>query len=173
VSDEVSTALSALSSAFGSLGRIIVCLDRDFRIVYASEALQDLIGGAASGWTPGIPIGELLDADLFAEGGTIREALVAGERREGWRAFLRGHDGPRLISLSAAPLRGTTPFQGTVAYLVVLRPADPAAGEADQIRAALESARWRRDVAAASLHMSRTTLWRKMREYGLLRSASS
>ncbi len=39
--------------------------------------------------------------------------------------------------------------------------------EVRRIRAALESARYRRDEAARILGMSRTTLWRKMREYGL------
>jgi len=45
--------------------------------------------------------------------------------------------------------------------------------EAERIRAALESAQWRRDVAATKLHMSRSTLWRKMREYGLLQDVSN
>jgi PAS domain S-box-containing protein len=40
-------------------------------------------------------------------------------------------------------------------------------GEANRIRRALETARYRRSDAARSLGMSRTTLWRKMREYGL------
>jgi PAS domain S-box-containing protein len=42
---------------------------------------------------------------------------------------------------------------------------DPA--EAQRIRRALEEARYRRGEAAASLGISRTTLWRKMREYRL------
>ena len=36
------------------------------------------------------------------------------------------------------------------------------------IRAALDANQWRRSDAAAALGMSRTTLWRKMREHGLL-----
>ena len=36
-----------------------------------------------------------------------------------------------------------------------------------EARAALEHARWRRDDAARALGMSRTTLWRKMKEYRL------
>ncbi len=39
--------------------------------------------------------------------------------------------------------------------------------EAAQIRDALERARYRRTEAARILGISRTTLWRKMREYGL------
>jgi transcriptional regulator with PAS, ATPase and Fis domain len=47
----------------------------------------------------------------------------------------------------------------------VVRSADP--NEAAQIRAALEEHRWRRDEAARALGISRTTLWRKIREYRL------
>ena len=39
--------------------------------------------------------------------------------------------------------------------------------ERERIRAALERTRYRRQDAARLLDMSRTTLWRKMREYGL------
>jgi len=37
----------------------------------------------------------------------------------------------------------------------------------DDIREALEQNRWRRKAAARALGISRTTLWRKMREAGL------
>jgi len=43
----------------------------------------------------------------------------------------------------------------------------PAPDERERLRAALESHHWRRDEAAAALGMSRTTLWRKMRELDL------
>jgi transcriptional regulator with GAF, ATPase, and Fis domain len=42
-----------------------------------------------------------------------------------------------------------------------------AADEAPRIRAALEANKWNRADAASALGMSRTTLWRKMRELGL------
>lgn len=40
-------------------------------------------------------------------------------------------------------------------------------GDRERLRAALEAHRWRRDETAEALGMSRTTLWRKMRELGL------
>jgi len=47
-------------------------------------------------------------------------------------------------------------------------PPDPVtASEVARIRRALEASRYRRSEAARRLGMSRTTLWRKMREYGL------
>lgn len=42
------------------------------------------------------------------------------------------------------------------------------AAEGLRVRNALEAARWRREEAARMLGISRTTLWRKMREHGLL-----
>ena len=44
---------------------------------------------------------------------------------------------------------------------------DSPASELERIRNALDAHQWRRTEAAAALGMSRTTLWRKMREYGL------
>ena len=44
-----------------------------------------------------------------------------------------------------------------------------AAGERDRILFALEANRWRRGDAAAELNIDRTTLWRKMKKYGIAR----
>ena len=41
-------------------------------------------------------------------------------------------------------------------------------GELQQIRAALDTHHWNREATARSLGMSRTTLWRKMRELRLV-----
>ena len=43
----------------------------------------------------------------------------------------------------------------------------PPSAEREHLRAALEVCHWRRAAAARQLGMSRTTLWRKMRELGL------
>ena len=47
------------------------------------------------------------------------------------------------------------------------RRAEADAVDAARIRGALEACRWRRHEAARVLGMSRTTLWRRMRELGL------
>jgi len=46
------------------------------------------------------------------------------------------------------------------------RRADADAVDAARIHGALEACRWRRNEAARVLGMSRTTLWRRMRELG-------
>ena len=64
-------------------------------------------------------------------------------------------DLPELSGGSAAP---ATPAAATP-------PADRA--EADLLRAVLDAHHWRRGDAARALGISRSTLWRRMREAGL------
>jgi transcriptional regulator with GAF, ATPase, and Fis domain len=126
-------AFSAVNAAFGSLGRICMALDADFRIRYASELLASLLGAEAAAQVRGLSIESLLGAELFGLDGPLRQALLAGEKREGWRAVLNVANGPaRLMSVSAAPLLhdrlGVCDPAAT--YLVVLRPADESTVEA-------------------------------------------
>ena len=55
-----------------------------------------------------------------------------------------------------------------IAHHVVDASAKSIQSEPERLRAALESHRWRREETARALGMSRATLWRRMREYGLL-----
>ena len=126
-------AFSAVNAAFGSLGRVCMALDEQFRVRYASELLDTLIGQAAAVAARNQPVEALLGAELFGVDGPLRQALLAGEKREGWRAVLQGPHGPaRLMSVSAAPLlrdrHGVCDPEAR--YLVVLRPADEATEEA-------------------------------------------
>jgi transcriptional regulator with GAF, ATPase, and Fis domain len=57
----------------------------------------------------------------------LRSALLAGERREGWRALVAGRDGDqRLVALSAAPIcpPPEAACDPRVAFAVILRPAE-------------------------------------------------
>ena len=130
-------AIEGVSAAFASLGRVFLCVDAGFHVLHASSLLDRLIGRGASEAARGRPVAELLGAELFGPSGTLRQLLLAGERREGWRSMLAvGESKPRLVSLTAAPFHSDpgTVCDPRVAYIVVLRPA-----EEDQAAAGAES----------------------------------
>ena len=123
----------AMGSAFAALGRSLVCLGPDFGVLHASATLEDLIGREAASALPGRPAAALLGEELFGPGGTMRQALLAGSRQEGWRATLRGADGAPLdVSVTAAPIRHSSGSfcDPRVNWIVVLRPGadDPSTG---------------------------------------------
>ena len=130
-------AIEGVSAAFASLGRVFLCLDAGFDVLHASALLDRLMGRGASEAARGRPAAELLGADLFGPAGTLRQLLLAGERREGWRSMLTvSGTKPRLVSLTAAPFHSDpgTVCDPRVSYIVVLRPA-----EEDQVRVGAES----------------------------------
>ena len=69
-----------------------------------------------------------------------------------------------MLALALPPAPTAAPPPGSA------HPPPDAAGSAERQRllAALDTHRWRRDETAVALGTSRTTLWRKMREHGLL-----
>ena len=78
------------------------------------------------------------------------------------------------IEYAVAVVKGQTIHEEDLPIEVVARreviqsaPAAPPAGESAALRAVLEANQWNRQRAAAALGISRTTLWRKMRELGL------
>ncbi len=119
-------AFAAVTAAFASLGRVCMALDAGFRIRHVSPRLDDLLGAGAAARNEGRPVEDLLGQELFGVAGPMRSALAAGERREGWRAWVKAvPEGSRLVSVSAAPLiHATRACDPEAAYLVVLRPAD-------------------------------------------------
>jgi transcriptional regulator with GAF, ATPase, and Fis domain len=126
--------LIAVGTVFESLGRALVCLGPDFRAVHASQGLEALVGRGAREAILGRPVESFLGEDLFGQGGPLRRALEAGERREGRGAVLRLPDlPPRPVSLSVAPLISIDPTicDPRVAFFVMLRPGEDeeAAGE--------------------------------------------
>ncbi len=87
-----------------SMGRAFIELDADFHILRASSSVTELTDQPADQLT-GRSAAALLGDDLFAPGSPFRAALLAGERREGWRASITDHeDNVRLLSVSGAPL---------------------------------------------------------------------
>ena len=123
--NDIDAGLHALSTAFGALGRIVLCIGRDFSVVHVSGSAEELFGPEVEHWV-GQGLGEILGEELFGPSGEVRKALEKGRRREGWRAYMKGPDGEsHLVSISAAPLRDTDGNQcdPRIAYLVVARPA--------------------------------------------------
>ena len=131
-------ALIAVSAVVESFGRLLICIDRDFRIVHTSTELAGMVGADAVQSLPGRAVAELLGSELFAADGALRDALERGERREGWRASLALPDGTtRLVSCTAAPFKhdGHGICDTSVAYVIMLRPAedDPSTGTASPV----------------------------------------
>jgi DNA-binding NtrC family response regulator len=126
----LSAALSGVSAAFASLGRVFFCVDAGFHVLHASSLLDRLLGQGAARAAAGRPLADLLGSELFGSAGTLRQLLLAGERREGWRSMLSVPGAaPRLVSVTAAPFHSDPAgvCDPRVAYVVVLRP-----GEEDQ-----------------------------------------
>jgi DNA-binding NtrC family response regulator len=123
----LAAALAAVSSAFASLGRVFFCVDAAFHVLHASSQLDRLVGPGAAERVKSRPLQDLLGADLFGPSGTLRQLLLAGERREGWRSSLAVPGSvPRLFSVTAAPFCAEpgAVCDPRVAYVVVLRPAE-------------------------------------------------
>lgn len=125
-SDVGRVTFAAVSNVFTSLGRYLLCLDESLRVVHASAGMRDLFGGDSIGSLEGRPVADLLGKDLFGAGAPLREALLAGERREGWRALLQTTYGIRPLSITAAPLLPdpTGSCDSRVKYVVVVLPAE-------------------------------------------------
>ncbi|HVR38321.1 MAG TPA: sigma-54 dependent transcriptional regulator, partial [Thermoanaerobaculia bacterium] len=109
----------AVDAVFASLGRYLLCLDELFRVVHASPGLREAIDGDAIGPLEGRPVADILGRELFGPGAPLREALVAGERGEGWRALLATSHGIRPMAITAAAFKGDV-----VRFIIVLRSAE-------------------------------------------------
>jgi two-component system, NtrC family, response regulator AtoC len=129
-------AWQGVSAAFAALGRVFICLDAEYRIIHASQMLDDVLGPGSACRAEGRPVEDLLGRDLFGRDGVLRGALDAGERREGWRARLcLDESEPRVVSTSVAPFPRHlfTACDSQVKAIVVVRAADDSletAGEA-------------------------------------------
>jgi len=120
-------ALHGITRALASVGRAFICLDPSLTILHASHLLDQFLGDGACKDLCGRPVEELLGTELFGPRGPLRQALLDGQKREGWRATLKFNgSAPRLVSLTTAPLipDDTNICDPKVRYLVLLRPAD-------------------------------------------------
>src|SRR5215208_3275612 len=83
---EEERAFSAVNAAFGSLGRACMALDGDFRVRHASGLFDTLLGPGTAARLRGTPVEAILGSEMFGPEGPLRQSLIAGETREGWRA---------------------------------------------------------------------------------------
>ena len=143
----------AVSSTLESLGKVVAFLDDEFRVLDASPALYGLLG------TPeleGRLLGDLLDAEALID------AMRAGRRCERQCATRSG----QMLRVTGARLADRL-FETDARYVICVD-VETEAGEAERIVRALEANRWRRSAAARALGISRATLWRRMRDFGML-----
>ena len=120
-------ALHGITWALASVGRAFICLDPEFKILHASHLLDRFLGEGASKALCGRPVEELLGAELFGPRGPLKQALLDGQMREGWRATLAfGGVSPRLVSVTTAPMMSDSSeiCDPQVRYIILLRPAD-------------------------------------------------
>jgi len=120
-------AWQGVSAAFAALGRAFLCLDDRLTVLHASAALDRILGPGAASAVEGRRMEALLGHELFGEGGQLRAALAAGERREGWRGYLSLGDGERrLVSITVAPFPRElyASCDPRVSHIAVLRPAE-------------------------------------------------
>ena len=143
----------AVSSTLESLGKVVAFLDDQLRIVEASPALYGLLG------TPELEgrfLGDLIEAE------PVIEAMRGGRRGDRQCATRSGH----MLHVTGAKLTDRA-FETDARYVVCID-VETESGEAERILRALEANRWRRSTAARALGISRATLWRRMRDFGML-----
>ena len=124
--DVARASFGLVSAVFTSLGRHLLCLDENFRVLHASPSMRELLGGETFGPLEGRPVADLLGKDLFGQDAPLRDALLSGERREGWRALLHTTQGIRPLAITAAPLteEGGQACDPRARYIVMILPAE-------------------------------------------------
>jgi PAS domain S-box-containing protein len=112
-----------LDILLNGLGREYIVADDDFKVVGHSAGLPALVSMGADELV-GERLERLLGEDMFGETSSVRAAVLAGERREGWWAFLHTASGEQIpVSLSIGPIDPTdacTRLNGRV--VVMIRP---------------------------------------------------
>ncbi len=124
--DVARASFGLISAVFTSMGRHLLCLDENFRVLHASSSMRELLGGETFGPLEGRPVADLIGKDLFGHDAPLRDALLSGERREGWRALLHTAQGIRPLAITAAPLTDEAgqACDPRARYIVMILPAE-------------------------------------------------
>lgn len=112
-----------MDTLLGGLGRLYLVADADFRVVAYGRALVEATGIPGED-LEGSTLEDLLGDELFGPDATFRQALEAGERREGWAAELVKAGGDTLaVSLSVGGLDPTEACEDLGGrYVLMMRP---------------------------------------------------
>lgn len=93
-----------LDTLLEALGRYFIIADGNLQVVGFSTALPGLLEVEAE-TLYAKPVADLLGEELFAEDSEFRQAVLNGQRREGWRATIRAAAGKELtVSISVGPI---------------------------------------------------------------------
>lgn len=178
-------ALAGVGAAFAPLGGAFLALDAEFRVVFASCFLDRLLGAGTAQQAVSRPIEQLAGFALFGPDGRLRQMLAVGLPAQELGTWLPGqsaHAQPLSITATPLTLPPEADHEQRVAYMVLVHPANgdlaimgapalhphgAASQEAERLRHALDAHRWSRRDTARALGISRTTLWRLMRDHGL------
>jgi transcriptional regulator of acetoin/glycerol metabolism len=154
-------ALNAVWAAFESLGKVVAVLDESLRVIDASPGFRGLLA------RPDVEGLRLQDVVGVSD---LEQPLRAGKRCT-CRADVMFGRNRSSVYVSAAPLVDKA-LGNEARYLLTFdingSGSHEDAPEAQRIRRALEENRWRRTAAARTLGISRATLWRRMRHFGML-----
>jgi PAS domain S-box-containing protein len=97
-----------LDTLLGALGRYFIIADGEMKVVGFSGALPELLGADPETLFAS-PVADLLGDELFGEESEFRQTVLDGQRREGWRATLRGAGGKEhTASISVGPISEST-----------------------------------------------------------------
>ncbi len=115
------------ASLMASLGRGLAIVDRDLKLCRVSPALAAMAGVGVEE-LEGRSAASLLGDELFAPASGFWRGLLAGERREGWRATIARGGAAVPVSVTGAPVPRETECGGPQggSHVLVIRPESPA-----------------------------------------------
>jgi PAS domain S-box-containing protein len=116
-----------LDALLESLGRSFVVLDGELKVLACSRSLAALAGVEPDA-VRGAPASLLFGEELFGASGELAQAVLRGERREGWAGSVRTAGGERVgvsLSVGAVAAEGHCGRMGARAMVMVRPEHDP------------------------------------------------